>query len=161
MQAGIAAERSLDAMTQANEQLRVDLEKWHEATNKEMSQLMREVADNHIGYHQKVCGVALRCDKCSHVCTSPLLSFLLPLSSSPLPSSIHLPFSLLFTLPLSPPRSVRLLQRSVCYYWSAQCFDEWEKMLKLLKNISTVTPIERDKHPAETEAALLETSTDS
>jgi len=92
--AGIAAERSLDAMTQANEQLRVDLEKWHEATNKEMSQLMREVADNHIGYHQK-------------------------------------------------------------------CFDEWEKMLKLLKNISTVTPIERDKHPAETEAALLETSTDS
>lgn len=98
-------------MTQANEQLRVDLEKWHEATNKEMSQLMREVADNHIGYHQKVCGGALRCDKCSHIRTFPLpLSFLLPL---PFPHPSIFPFSLLFTLPLSPPRSVRLLQHSV------------------------------------------------
>lgn len=148
-------------MTQANEQLRVDLEKWHEATNKEMSQLMREVADNHIGYHQKVCGGALRCNKCSHIRTFPLpLSFLLPLSSSPLPSSIHLPFSLLFTLPLLPVAS-DYCNVQFCYYWSAQCFDEWEKMLKLLKNISTVPPIERDKHLAETEAALLETSTDS
>lgn len=97
MQAGIAAERSLDAMTQANEQLRVDLEKWHEAANKEMSQLMREVADNHIGYHQKVCGGALRCDKCSHIRTFPLplpLSFLLPLPfphPSPILLALHSP----------------------------------------------------------------------
>lgn len=55
MQAGIAAERSLDALTRANEQLRVDIENWHEATNREMSQLMRGVADNHVEYHQKVC----------------------------------------------------------------------------------------------------------
>jgi len=95
--AGIAAERSLDAMTQANEQLRVDLEKWHEAANKEMSQLMREVADNHIGYHQKVCGGALRCDKCSHIRTFPLplpLSFLLPLPfphPSPILLALHSP----------------------------------------------------------------------
>ena len=59
MQAGIAAERSLDVLTHANEQLRVDIEKWHEATNKEMSHLMRDVADNHIEYHQKV-GVRVR-----------------------------------------------------------------------------------------------------
>ena len=65
MQAGVAAERSLDALTRANEQLRVDVEKWHEATNKEMSQLMREVADNHVEYHQKVgvCVCVCECER--------------------------------------------------------------------------------------------------
>lgn len=64
MQAGVAAERSLDALTRANEKLRVDVEKWHEATNKEMSQLMREVADNHVEYHQKVCVCMCVCVRC-------------------------------------------------------------------------------------------------
>ena len=54
MQAGLAAERALDGLSQANEQLRVDIEKWHEAKNREVSKLMRQVSDNHVNYHQKV-----------------------------------------------------------------------------------------------------------
>ena len=34
--------------------LRVDIEKWGEAKNKEMCSLMKHVADSHIDYHQKV-----------------------------------------------------------------------------------------------------------
>ena len=41
-------------MSKANEELRVDVEKWHEAKNKEVCQIMRQAADNHIDYHQKV-----------------------------------------------------------------------------------------------------------
>ena len=56
MQAGVEAERTLDDLSVANEQLRVDIEKWREAKNREMGQLMQTFADNHITYHQKVCG---------------------------------------------------------------------------------------------------------
>lgn len=50
---GLAAEKALDNLSQANEQLRVDIEKWHEAKNREISSLMRQVADHHVDYHEK------------------------------------------------------------------------------------------------------------
>lgn len=52
---GLAAEKAQDQLSQANEQLRVDIEKWHEAKNKEICQFMRQFATNHMEYHQKVC----------------------------------------------------------------------------------------------------------
>ena len=48
------AERTLDDLSIANEQLRVDIEKWKEAKNKELGKVMSVFADNHIAYHQKV-----------------------------------------------------------------------------------------------------------
>lgn len=53
-QVGLAAEKAHDELSQANEQLRVDIEKWHEAKNKEVCQFMRQFATNHREYHQKV-----------------------------------------------------------------------------------------------------------
>lgn len=50
----MAAEKAHDELSQANEQLRVDIEKWHEAKNKEVCQFMRQFATNHREYHQKV-----------------------------------------------------------------------------------------------------------
>jgi hypothetical protein len=50
---GLAAEKAQDQLSQANEQLRVDVEKWHEAKNKEVCQFMRQFATNHMEYHQK------------------------------------------------------------------------------------------------------------
>lgn len=49
------AERTLDDLSVANEELRVDVEKWKEAKDKEMAELMTTFADNHINYHTKVC----------------------------------------------------------------------------------------------------------
>ena len=54
LQLGFAAEKAQDQLSQANEQLRVDVEKWHGAKNKEVCQLMRQFATNHMEYHQKV-----------------------------------------------------------------------------------------------------------
>lgn len=54
--AGVVAETALDKLTQANEQLRVDIEKWHEAKNIQWSAVMREWAGHHVNYHQKVSG---------------------------------------------------------------------------------------------------------
>ena len=48
------AERTLDDLSIANEQLRVDIEKWKEAKNKELGKVMSVFADNHIAYNQKV-----------------------------------------------------------------------------------------------------------
>ena len=48
------AERTLDDLSIANEQLRVDIEKWKEAKNKELGKVMSVFADNHIAYHQRV-----------------------------------------------------------------------------------------------------------
>ena len=48
------AERTLDDLSIANEQLRVDIEKWKETKNKELGKVMSVFADNHIAYHQKV-----------------------------------------------------------------------------------------------------------
>lgn len=53
-QVGLVAEKAQDQLSQANEQLRVDVEKWHEAKNKEVCQFMRQFAINHMEYHQKV-----------------------------------------------------------------------------------------------------------
>ena len=53
------AERTLDDLSIANKQLRVDIEKWKEAKNKELGKVMSVFADNHIAYHQKVCLVEL------------------------------------------------------------------------------------------------------
>lgn len=53
-QVELAAEKAHDDLSQANEQLRVDMEKWHEAKNKEVCQIMRQFATNHREYHQKV-----------------------------------------------------------------------------------------------------------
>ena len=54
MQAGVEAERTLDDLSVANEQLRVDLEKWKEAKDKELGKVMGTFADNHINHHTKV-----------------------------------------------------------------------------------------------------------
>ena len=50
---GVAAEKALDNLAQANEALRVDIEKWREAKDIELGVVMRRVADGHIKYHQK------------------------------------------------------------------------------------------------------------
>ncbi|CAI8023502.1 Sorting nexin-30 [Geodia barretti] len=49
----LAAEKAQDQLSRANEELRVDVEKWHEAKNKEVCQFMRQFASNHVDYHQK------------------------------------------------------------------------------------------------------------
>lgn len=54
LQVELAAEKAQDQLSQANEELRVDMEKWHEAKNKEVCQFMRQFASNHVDYHQKV-----------------------------------------------------------------------------------------------------------
>ena len=56
LQIGVAAEKALDNLAQANEALRVDIEKWREAKDIELGVVMRRVADGHIKYHQKVWG---------------------------------------------------------------------------------------------------------
>ena len=48
------AERTLDDLSIANEQLRVDVEKWKEEKDKDITNLMTTFADNHINHHQKV-----------------------------------------------------------------------------------------------------------
>ena len=48
------ADKALDDLSQANEELRVDIDKWKEAKDREVSSLMRKVADDHINFHQKV-----------------------------------------------------------------------------------------------------------
>ena len=55
LQVELAAEKAQDQLSRANEELRVDVEKWHEAKNKEVCQFMRQFASNHVDYHQKVC----------------------------------------------------------------------------------------------------------
>ena len=50
----LTAEKAQDTLSQANEELRVDVENWHEAKNKEVCQFMRQFASNHVDYHQKV-----------------------------------------------------------------------------------------------------------
>jgi sorting nexin-1/2 len=49
----LAAEKAQDQLSQANEELRVDVEQWHEAKNKEVCHFMRQFASNHVDYHQK------------------------------------------------------------------------------------------------------------
>ena len=53
-QAVVEADRTLDNLTIANEKLRVDIEKWTDAKDQEVSDLCCTFADNHIDYHQKV-----------------------------------------------------------------------------------------------------------
>ncbi len=53
-QAGVEAERTLDDLSIANEQLRVDIEKWKDAKDGEIASLMTTFADNHINHHRKV-----------------------------------------------------------------------------------------------------------
>ena len=48
------ADRALDSLSQANEELRVDIDKWKEAKDREINRLMRKVSDDHINFHQKV-----------------------------------------------------------------------------------------------------------
>ena len=48
------ADKTLDDLSRANEELRVDIDKWKEAKDRELSALMRKVADDHINFHQKV-----------------------------------------------------------------------------------------------------------
>ena len=54
LQASVLADKALDDLSQANEELRVDIDKWKEAKDKEVSSLMRKVSDDHINFHQKV-----------------------------------------------------------------------------------------------------------
>lgn len=51
--AGVEAERTLDDLSIANEQLRVDIEKWKDAKDGEIASLMTTFADNHINHHRK------------------------------------------------------------------------------------------------------------
>ena len=44
--AGVVAETALDKLTQANEQLRVDIEKWHEAKNIQWSAVKSCIASD-------------------------------------------------------------------------------------------------------------------
>ncbi len=53
-QASLDAEKALDDLSKVNEMLRVDIEKWGEAKDREMCSLMTNFADSHITYHQKV-----------------------------------------------------------------------------------------------------------
>ena len=53
-QVGVEAERSLDELSVANEKLRVDIEKWTEAKDRELGELMTHWASNNISYHNKV-----------------------------------------------------------------------------------------------------------
>ena len=54
------ADKALDDLSQANEELRVDIDKWKEAKDKEVSSLMRKVSDDHINFHQKVSSECLK-----------------------------------------------------------------------------------------------------
>ena len=54
IQAVVDADRTLDNLAIANEKLRVDIEKWKEAKDHEMSELCTTFADNHISYHKRV-----------------------------------------------------------------------------------------------------------
>jgi hypothetical protein len=57
----VEAERTLDDLSVANEQLRVDVEKWKEAKDEEMVKLMTTFSNNHISYHNKVFGACEIC----------------------------------------------------------------------------------------------------
>ena len=48
------AERSLDELSVANEKLRVDIEKWTDAKDRELRDMMTHWAGNHVNYHNKV-----------------------------------------------------------------------------------------------------------
>ena len=58
-QASLGAEKALDDLLQANEMLRVDIEKWGDSKDREVCSLMNEVAKDHITYHQKVSPVCV------------------------------------------------------------------------------------------------------
>jgi len=53
-QASLEADKALDDLSQANEMLRVDIEKWGGSKDREVATLMKNVANDHIDYHQKV-----------------------------------------------------------------------------------------------------------
>lgn len=62
---GVRAESAQDSLTQANEQLRVDIEKWQETKDVQWSGVMQSWANNHVDYHKKVCIVCdYSVDKC-------------------------------------------------------------------------------------------------
>jgi len=50
----VEAERSLDELSVANEKLRVDIEKWTDAKDKELGGAMTDWANNNVNYHNKV-----------------------------------------------------------------------------------------------------------
>ena len=54
LQASVVADKVLDDLSQANEELRVDIDKWKESKDREVNRLMRKVADDHVDFHQKV-----------------------------------------------------------------------------------------------------------
>ncbi len=62
-QVGVEAERSLDELSVANEKLRVDIEKWSDAKDKELKDIMTHWAQNHVDFHNKV-GLLCRLVEC-------------------------------------------------------------------------------------------------
>ena len=54
LQIGVTAEQAQDSMTQANEQLRVDVEKWKSSKDKELAEILVNWSDNQIQYHERV-----------------------------------------------------------------------------------------------------------
>ena len=54
LQSSVMADKALDELSRANEELRVDIDKWKEAKDREINSLMRKVADDHINFHQQV-----------------------------------------------------------------------------------------------------------
>ena len=53
-QLGVTAEHTQDKLAQANEQLRVDVEKWKESKDSEVKQIFLNWTSNQILYHEKV-----------------------------------------------------------------------------------------------------------
>ena len=53
-QLGVTAEHTQDKLAQANEQLRVDVEKWKESKDNEVKQIFLNWTSNQILYHEKV-----------------------------------------------------------------------------------------------------------
>ena len=53
-QLGVTAEHTQDKLAQANEQLRVDVEKWKESKDNEVKQIFLNWTGNQILYHEKV-----------------------------------------------------------------------------------------------------------
>ena len=50
----IQSEKALDNLTKCNADLRADIKHWHEQKDAELCQMMTQIADNYINYHQKV-----------------------------------------------------------------------------------------------------------
>lgn len=119
------SERNVDELSRANEELRVDIDKWKEAKDREMNKLMKKVADNHIDFHQKVSTtiVTLCTGLCVCVCFGDLWFWV------PILKEYQQPFSLSLSL--------------ICM----QCFDEWEVVLRLLKNADEAQPSENGDTP--------------